>query len=245
MTTRPVRPRRTAPAGPARRRWCKARGADRPQVLSTSTLALAPTVLALTAPKVGSDSNYQIESTILLILCACVALHSLNFFELLFRRSKSWITLLQIPLIIHLVLNYRIAALGLVEGIPREQKFRAQVAAVAPYLADGGRVISTDVNTLVRLRSRIEVEPLIYTLLVKAGHSNPEPVRRDIAAHAFSTIILFEDLNQRAPEMDTEVPSLPAAQIEEVRKHYRLVDHIPGPYQAGIYVYKPAGQTLP
>jgi len=201
---------------------------------------MAVAVLAVTAPKFGSDSNYQIESTVLLILCGCVALHSLNFFALLFRGSKTWITLLQIPLVMHVVLNYRITAPSLLGAISKEQQFRSQVAALGPHLADGGRVISTDLNSMVRLRGRIEVEPLIYKLLVASGVVDPEPMRRDIAARAFSTIILFEDVNHREFEMHTEIPTLPAAQIQEVRKHYRLVDHIPGPYLNGVYVYKPA-----
>src|SRR5262249_24600747 len=107
-------------------------------------------------------------------------------------------------------------------------------------LADGGRMISTDLNSEVRLRGRIEMEVLIYKLLVEAGAVDPEPVRRDIAARAFSTIILFEDVNRHEFEMHAELATLAPAQIQEVRKHYRLVDHIPGPYVNGLYVYKPA-----
>jgi hypothetical protein len=201
---------------------------------------MAVALLAVTAPKIGSDSNYQIEPTILLILCACAALHSLNFFSLIFRGSKTWITLLQIPLVMHVVLNYRIAGPVLLGAISKEQQFRSQVAALGPHLADGGRVISTDHNIMIRLRGGLEVEPLIYKLLVASGVVDPEPVRRDIAARVFSTIILFEDVNRHEFEMHTEIPTLPPIQIEEVRKHYRLVDHIPGPYLNGVYVYKPA-----
>jgi hypothetical protein len=82
------------------------------------------------------------------------------------------------------------------------------------------------------------VEPLIYKLLVAGGAVDPEPVRRDLAASAFSTVLLFEDVHQE-PDKNLEIPTLPAAQIEEIRKHYRLVDHLPGPYLAGVYVYKP------
>ena len=54
-------------------------------------LICAAAVFLLTAAKIGSDTNYQIEFTILLILCACVILHALNFFPLSFAGSKHWI----------------------------------------------------------------------------------------------------------------------------------------------------------
>src|SRR5207237_1434882 len=60
-------------------------------------LILAVLVFLGTAAKVGSDTNYQIESTLLLAVCAAVGLHQMKFFELYFEGSKSWITLLLIP----------------------------------------------------------------------------------------------------------------------------------------------------
>ncbi len=44
-------------------------------------LAFATLVLAVTAPKLGSDSNYQIESTIVLVICASIALDALKTFS--------------------------------------------------------------------------------------------------------------------------------------------------------------------
>lgn len=199
-------------------------------------LGLAASVLALTAPKIGSDSNYQLETTVLLILCTCVALHSLEFFSQCFKSSKTWITLLQLPLAVHLILNVRITRSVLVNRIIKEQQFRQQVAALRPFLAAPGRVLSADINALVQMQRRIEVEPLIYGLLVSAGRIDPEPLRRDLAAGAFSTLVLYEDL-ARPLEPDLEIPTLPAAQRAEIQKHYSLVRHIPGPYLGGIYVY--------
>jgi hypothetical protein len=199
---------------------------------------MAATMLGLTAGKIGSDSNYQIESTVVLILCASVALHELNFFALVLSGSKAWVTLLQAPLLIHLILNLQIEAHILSGRISKEKQLRNQIVVLRPYLAGGGNVISTDLNSMARLRGRLDVEPLIYKLLVAGGAVDPEPVRRDMEAGAFSTVLLFEDVHQRqAP--DPEIPTLPASQIEEIRKHYRLVDHLPGPYLAGAYVYKP------
>jgi hypothetical protein len=199
---------------------------------------MAVTVLAFTAAKIGSDSNYQIETTVVLILCACVALHELDFFALLFSGSRVWITLLQAPLLIHIILNLQIEALSLSGRISKEKQLRNQIAALRPYFADGGKVISTDLNSMARLRGRLDVEPLIYKLLVAGGAVDPEPVRRDLAASAFSTVLLFQDVQQK-PEPDLEIPTLPASQLEEIRKHYKLVHHLPGPYLAGVYVYKP------
>ena len=60
-------------------------------------LAAALLVFAITAPKIGSDVNYQIEFTVVLILCASVALNRLDFFRLSFAGNRTWITLLQVP----------------------------------------------------------------------------------------------------------------------------------------------------
>ncbi len=100
-------------------------------------------------------------------------------------------------------------------------------------------MLSTDINGLMRVRGRIEVEPTIYGILVAAGRIDPEPLRRDLAAAAFSTVILYEDL-ARPLESDPEIPRLTEAQRAEIQRHYHLVTHIPGPYLDGIYVYKPA-----
>ena len=78
-----------------------------------------------------------------------------------------------------------------------------------------------------------------YNLLVSSGVVDPEPVRRDLAASAFSTIVLVEDVFHEAGPLDVEISTLPAAQLDEIRKHYRLVKQIPGPALDGVYVYKP------
>lgn len=207
-------------------------------------LAFAMSILAVTAPKIGSDSNYQIESTFALIVCSCLVLHSLNFFPLLFRGSKTWVTLLQAPLAIHLLLNYRITIPFLLTRVAKEQMFREQVTALRPYFSRGGRVLSAEMNALVHWRGEIEVEPLIYKLLVRAGRIDPEPVLRDIARGNFATIVLYQDVTHPM-DVDLEVPSLTPLQMNEIRQHYRLVKNIPGPYLNGVYVYEPAGGSAP
>ncbi len=203
-------------------------------------LAFAMSILAISAPKIGSDSNYQIEPTLAIILCSCLALHSMNFFPLLFRGSKAWVTLLQAPLAIHLLLNHRITAPFLLSRYAKERQFREQVAGLRPYLSRGGRVLSAEMNALVQFRRGIEVEPLIYKLLVQAGRIDPVPLRNDITRENFATVVLYQDVT-RPGEVDIEVPSLPAPQMIEVRKHYKLVKKIPGPYLEGVFVYEPSG----
>lgn len=205
-------------------------------------LGCALLVLLATAPKVGSDFNYQIESTVLLILCAAIALDQFGFFPLSFQGSKSWITLLQIPLAVYLAVNLRITENLLLSRIAHEQQFRTQIASLRPYLAGGGGLLSTDYNSMARLRGEIEVEPLIYSKLVVAGVIDLERVRRDIAARKFATICLWTEVSPAAltpPIADQEIADLPDTQMAEVRKHYKLVAHIPGPYLDGLYVYKP------
>jgi len=106
-------------------------------------------------------------------------------------------------------------------------------------LSDGGRVLSADYNAAVRLRGRLDVEMAFYHLLVDSGVVDPEPLRRDLAAATFSTILLLEDLRNREAPLDMEISSLPAAQLDEIRKGYTMVKHISGPALNGVYVYKP------
>jgi hypothetical protein len=208
-------------------------------------LILAVLVFLGTAAKVGSDINYQIESTVLLAVCAAIGLHQINFFQLYFERSKSWITLLLIPLALHVVIGYRVSANVLLGRLVNEKLFRAEVAQLKPYVQpSGGLVLSTDFNAMVRLRQRMDVEPLIYNLLVSVHKIDPEPVRRDLARGAFSTVILSEDLFQLRQFGDAEIGTLPDIQLDEVRRHYRLVQHIPGPFLDGVYVYQPVYQPV-
>ena len=200
-------------------------------------LGSALAVFFVTAAKVGADTNYQIESTVLLAVCACLGLHAVNFFPLSFGGSKSWVTLLQIPLALHMVLNFRLTGQTLLTRIVVEQQLRQQIAALRPYAADGGRLLSMDYNSMARLRGSIEIESFFYTVLVRSGVIDPEPVRRDIASASFSTIFLHYDVNDSERAHDSA--ALPLVQTQEIQRRYKLVTHIPGPYFDGVYVYKP------
>jgi hypothetical protein len=206
-------------------------------------LGLAALVYLMSAPKTGSDLNYQLEFTILLIVCTSLSLHALDFFSLSFRRTRTWVTLLQLPLGVFLVVNARTTASLLLMRFAGEQQSRAEMAVVQSSLADGGRVLSADYNAVVRLRGRLDVEMAFYNLLVSVGAVDPEPLRRDIAASAFSTIILLEDVRTDHTPLDIEISTLPAAQLAEVRKHYTLVQRVAGPVLDGMYVYKPRSQS--
>jgi 4-amino-4-deoxy-L-arabinose transferase-like glycosyltransferase len=193
-----------------------------------------------TSAKVGSDTNYQIEATLLLAVCTALGLHEMDFFRLYFGRSKSWITLLLLPLAVHVAMGYRISANVLLARLANEKVFRAEIEQLRPLIPPtGGLVLSTDFNAMVRLRQRMDVEPLIYNLLATAGVIDPEPVRRDLASGAFSTVILSQDVFSAEAVTDREIGTLPAKQLEEVRRHYRLAQHIPGPFLDGVYVYRP------
>ncbi len=202
-------------------------------------LGVAGLVYLGSAPKTGSDLNYQLEFTILLIVCTSLSLDALDFFSLSFSRTRTWVTLLQLPLGVFLVVNARTTGSLLLVRYVGEQQSRVEVAAIQSSLADGGRVLSADFNAVVRLRGRLDVEMAFYNLLVSVGAVDPEPLRRDIAASAFSTIILLEDVRTDHSPLDIEISTLPAAQLAEIRKHYSLVQRIPGPALDGVYVYKP------
>jgi len=207
-------------------------------------LMLALLVFLGTAPKIGSDTNYQMESTLLLAICAAIGLHQVKFFDLYFERSKSWITLLLIPLALHIAIGYRVSANTLLGRLMHEKLFRAEIEQLKPYVPpSGGLVLCTDFNAMVRLRQRMDVEPFIYTILVSAHVIDPEPVRRDLARGAFSTVILSEDVFQPEQLQGADIGTLPPSQLDEVRRHYRLVRHVPGPF-LDAYVYQPAAEEI-
>jgi hypothetical protein len=209
-------------------------------------LGLAVSVFLATAAKIGSDTNYQIEFVTLLAICTAIGLHETEFFPLYFSRSKSWITLLLLPVAVHVAVGLRVAVNTTIARVVSEKLTQAQMAELRPYVApSGGLVLSTDYNAMARLRGRLDIEPLIYQLLVGAKVVDPEPVRRDLARGAFSTVVLSEDVFQGQHFDDPEIASLIPPQLEEVRKHYQLVKHIPGPFLDGIYVYKPSGVYKP
>ena len=222
--------------------WARGKPAARLHPLHVYLLAAAG-VMALTAPKVGSDLNYQVETMVLLGLCAGWSLHRLDFLPLWLRRDPGWITLLQIPLLLHIVLNLALTAKTVLQRNVLEEFRRQEMAALRPYLTPQKRVLSVQIDPLLQAGKPLEVEPLIYTLLVNAGLVDPEPVRRDLAERRFSLVILYEDIFS-GPMLSTnaEVPSLPEAHLEEIRNHYRLVAHIPGALLAGDFLYEPIAE---
>ncbi len=206
-------------------------------------LLLATLVFLGSAARIGSDLNYQLEFTVLLIFCAGLALHALDFLPLTLARARTWVTLLQLPLGLFLVVNYRITAPAILARYAGEQQNRAEMAAIQGFLTSGGPVLSADYNAVVRLRGRLDCEMAFYNLLVSVGAVDPEPLRREIAAGRFSTIVLLEDVRTPHPPLDIEISSLPAAQLAEIRKRYALVKRIPAPVLDGIYVYQPRGSA--
>lgn len=206
-------------------------------------LVSAVAVFAATGPKIGSDLNYQLETLIVAGLCAAWSLDRLRFFPRLFQADRSPITLLQIPLLLSVVMNLAISARASIERIGGELLHRSEYTVLQPYLDSArGPVVSVELDPLVQSRRLFEVEPLIYTLLVEAGRINPEPLRQDLARSKFPLVILYEDVfAPRSEPRHPEMPSLPGVQIDEIRKHYRLVRHVPGPFLNGVYVYVPAG----
>jgi hypothetical protein len=203
-------------------------------------LGSAAAVLAVTAPKVGSDLNYQLEVMIALGLCAGWTLGQINFSPPRFRGRP---TLLEIVPLVQIALSFAFCGQVAYDRWGRELLQREETAQLAPYLGrTHSRALAVQTDPLLQLRGRIEVEPLIYTLLVDSGLVNPEPVRRDLANGKFALVVLFEDVfdPHRAP-LDREIPSLPKSHLKEMREHYRLVRHIPGPYLNGDYVYEPIG----
>ncbi len=202
---------------------------------------LASAVWLVTAPKVGSDLNYQIEMTLLWCLSAAVALDRLELFPKIVAGDKNWVTLVQIPVALHLVLNLVVTGKSLVERALIEPFKRADIAALQPYLApERGLVLAAHYDAMLQTRGRIDVETLIYSLLVDAGRINPEPVLGDIEARKFQTVVLYHNVFAGPPAWDSpELTALPKVHLEAVRKNYRLVKHVEGPFLDGEYIYEP------
>jgi len=204
--------------------------------------ASAGMVFLATAPKVGSDLNYQIELAATLSLCAGWSLWRFAFFDKWAANDKGLIPLLQLPLALHLTLNWAVDVRQASERYVRELERREQFAQLQPWIAtDGGRILSVEADPLLHARGgAIEVEPLIYTLLVEAGLANPEPVRRDLSNQEFSSVLLYQDLSKKGGgEIGPGTPRLPSEQLDIVRERYELKAHIPGPLAGGLYVYEP------
>ncbi len=201
-------------------------------------LGLASLWFLFSSAKVGADSNYLIESSVLLVVCACLGLSSLHFFELSRSGSRTWVTLLILPLSIFLVQNARVGVSAIAKRLERESQFAAQVDKVKPYVTGQGRVLSTDSNLLVHAGRSLEVEVLIYRLLVEAGRIDQAPLLSDIDRGAFDTIVLYEDLEGKR-DPDPEIPRLTPEQMLAVARRYELVKQAPGPNLAGLYVYQP------
>jgi hypothetical protein len=200
--------------------------------------AFAAVVWLVTAPKIGSDLNYQVEMMLALSMCAAYALAELKFFPSLFAGRRTWVTLLQAPLLLHIVVNLLLSARVVTERALLEPARSQETAALSPYIARPGRVLSAHYDSLVQYRGNIEVEPLIYSLLVQAGRTDPGPLLRDLSTRQFAAILLLESVFEpSARREDAEFAHLPAAQIDAIRANYRLVEHVKGPY--GVYVYEP------
>lgn len=211
------------------------RGVHRPLLLWTLA---ATAVLFLTAGKVGSDLNYQVEATVALVLTACVALHSLGFFTVVFTKVKSPAPLLLMPLLFFVVVNLRLDLALITSRYAKEVEFREQVRQLKPMLPEAGRVLSADVNVMQRLGKRIEVDPFIYRLLVQTHVISAARVTEDLAQGLFAKVLLYHPATDRDdPTLD--VPSLPREQRAIIAQRYKQVAHVPGPYAGGLYVYEP------
>lgn len=200
--------------------------------------ALALCIWALTAPKIGSDLNYQLEMMLALCMCAGSALDQLGFFTSLFSARRTWVTLLQLPLLLHVVLNVTLTARTIAERALLEPFKRHETEALKPFVDRPGRILSVQYDSLVYFRGRMDVEPYIYSLLVQAGRTDPAPLLRDLQEKRLPAVILSEDIfHPSAPSEDLESLHLPADHIEALRQKYYMAARIAGPY--GVYVYEP------
>ena len=223
-------------------------------------LLTAAGVFALTAGKIGADLNYQVELLLALALCAGWTLDRIEFFPRLFRGDRSAITLLQLPLLLYVVVNLRIAAKTLAARVAIEPVHRQELAALRPLLENArGPVISMQLDPLLHVLGRVDAEHELYAApryrapwadsrlppgsvaVGKDGLSDPEPIRRDLENGRIPLVILYEDIF--GPQLLTaaieDLPTLPKAHLDAMRKRYRLVRRVPGSLLDGDFVYAP------
>lgn len=204
--------------------------------------ACATTVWLATSPKVGSEPNYQVETLLLLALCAACSLDRLQFFDKLKAGDTSWVTLLQIPLLLQFVLNIGLTFKMAAVRVEHERQFRRETAILTKVLASRpGPLLTWQYDIAVQSGKPLEVDVWFYTLLANAGRIDPEPLLEDLAEGRFRTIILGINVfdNGASQWRNGETLFLPDRHLDQIRKHYRLVAHIPGPYLGGDYVYEP------
>jgi hypothetical protein len=202
-------------------------------------LTAATGVFLVTAGKVGSDMNYQIECLCLFATCAAIGLHSVDFFPLVLARSKAAITLLQIPLALYIVYNVRLTVAVMEDRVFRELSFRAQQTALRPYVSTGRPVLSAELDPAIRFAGPLEADPFIYRVLVFGGLADPDSLRRDIAGQKFGAILLYDDVTSVRPEPPLHSITLIRSQLDEVRAHYQLASRVPSGYADNLFVYRP------
>ncbi len=200
--------------------------------------AFSTCIWLLTASKIGSDLNYQMEMMLVLAMCAAYALDQLDFFPNLFTARQTWVTVLQLPLLLHIAINMLLSTRIIAERALFEPAKRQETMALKPFVDHPGRLLSVHYDSLVHNRGRIEVEPLIYNLLVRAGLTDPTTVLNDLEARQFATVILGQNLFEPPPAIeDLEFGRLPNLQEDAIRKHYHLVKHVDG--LNNVYIYEP------
>ncbi|MDQ2950392.1 MAG: glycosyltransferase family 39 protein [Acidobacteriota bacterium] len=203
--------------------------------------ALAACLWLATCPKAGSDTNYQIEIGILIALCAACSLDRLWCFPKLFAGSTATAVVLLFPLLLNGCVNLLVGGINISGRISTELLQRVREPQIAPFVKSvEGRILSVEFDPLMKFSGRIDVEPLIYVLLVKAGRIDPAPVLEDLEARRFSALILFRNVFAAPARWEgDETLCLTDTQMDAVRRNYRLVKHVKGPYLDGDYIYEP------
>ncbi|MBY0504767.1 MAG: glycosyltransferase family 39 protein [Bryobacteraceae bacterium] len=201
---------------------------------------LSTAVWLLTSPKIGSDLNYQLEMMLVMAMCAGVTLDRLDFFPRLFNGRRHWVTLLQIPLALHLILNLLLIARTVAERAILQPFKERETIALRPYLERPGRVFSVQYDSLVHHRGRIDMEPFTFALLVEAGVTDPGPVTRDLENQQFGALLLPDNVFTGPITTDAEQVHLPPQQLDVIRRRYRLVKQVDGPN--AVFVYEPRPQ---
>ena len=85
---------------------------------------------------------YQVEMMLILAVCAGVSLDRLEFFRSLFEARRGWVTLLQMPPVLHLAVNLLLTARAVGERAIVEPIRAAETESLRTYMDRPGPVFT-------------------------------------------------------------------------------------------------------
>jgi hypothetical protein len=185
-------------------------------------------LVALTAGKIGSSSNYTLEP----LAVSCI-LFGLCLAQVRARIENNWAWTLIVGFLVTLQLFLLLPSqIGHLHKLPTQ----ADVAAgdmISSYIrSTPGDILSEDAGYLVLNKRPVPIEPFVFTQLSNEGVWDQKGFLQDLQNRRFSLVILDFDLSKdpQFPDSERFTPEM----IQEIRANYSLTEKI-----GDTYIYKP------